>query len=206
MRPMSTPPLSVPEAIERRRSVRKYTDAPVSDADLRRIVELAGKAPSAWNIQPWRVIAVRDAEVKAKLQQAAYGQAQVGNAPVLMVLYSDMQGALATLEDTVHPRMSDDQATKLLAQVRGIFGAQSDAARESWGNGQSYIAFGFMLIAAQSLGYSTSSMLGFDAAAVKAILGIPEHAVVPGLIALGVAAEDGSPHHRHPVDAILKIV
>ena len=196
---MSTSPLSVPEAIERRRSVRKYTDAPVSDADLRRIVELAGKAPSAWNIQPWRVIAVRDPEVKAKLQKAAYGQAQVVNAPVVLAVYSDMQGALSTLEDTVHPGMPAEQAS-------GIFGAQPDVARESWGNGQSYIAFGFLLLAAQSLGYSTSSMLGFDAAAVKAILGIPEHAVVPGLIALGVAAEDGFPHHRHPVDAILKIV
>jgi nitroreductase len=97
---MSTPPLSVPEAIERRRSVRKYTDAPVSDADLRRIVELAGKAPSAWNIQPWRVIAVRDAEVKAKLQQAAYGQAQVGNAPVLMVLSGNDLTAQEFLEHT----------------------------------------------------------------------------------------------------------
>jgi nitroreductase len=203
---MSTSPLSVPEAIERRRSVRKYTDAPVSDADLRRIVELAGKAPSAWNIQPWRVIAVRDPEVKAKLQKAAYGQAQVVNAPVVLAVYSDMQGALSTLEDTVHPGMPAEQAAGLLATVRGIFGAQPDVTRESWGNGQSYIAFGFLLLAAQSLGYSTSSMLGFDPAAVKAILGIPEHAVVPGLIALGVAAEDGFPHHRHPVDAILKIV
>jgi nitroreductase len=203
---MSTSPLSVPEAIERRRSVRKYTDAPVSDADLRRIVELAGKAPSAWNIQPWRVIAVRDPEVKAKLQKAAYGQAQVVNAPVVLAVYSDMQGALSTLEDTVHPGMPAEQAAGLLATVRGIFGAQPDVTRESWGNGQSYIAFGFLLLAAQSLGYSTSSMLGFDPAAVKAILGIPEHAVVPGLIALGVSAEDGFPHHRHPVDAILKIV
>jgi len=203
---MSTSPLSVPEAIERRRSVRKYTDAPVSDGDLRRIVELAGKAPSAWNIQPWRVIAVRDPEVKAKLQKAAYGQAQVVNAPVVLAVYSDMQGALSTLEDTVHPGMPAEQAAGLLATVRGIFGAQPDVTRESWGNGQSYIAFGFLLLAAQSLGYSTSSMLGFDPAAVKAILGIPEHAVVPGLIALGVSAEDGFPHHRHPVDAILKIV
>ena len=142
---MSTSPLSVPEAIERRRSVRKYTDAPVSDGDLRRIVELAGKAPSAWNIQPWRVIAVRDPEVKAKLQKAAYGQAQVVNAPVVLAVYSDMQGALSTLEDTVHPGMPAEQAAGLLATVRGIFGAQPDVTRESWGNGQSYIAFGFLL-------------------------------------------------------------
>ncbi|MDP2312006.1 MAG: nitroreductase family protein [Pseudomonadota bacterium] len=198
--------LTVPDAIEARRSVRKYTAAPVPDADLTRIITLAGRAPSAWNVQPWRFVAVRDPAVRAQLQQAAYGQPQVGAAPVVIVVYSDMLGAMEILPETTHPGMSEDSRAATVAQVRGIFGAQPDAAREGWGNAQSYLSVGFLLLAAQSLGYATSPMLGFDAAAVKTLLGIPAHATVPALVALGVAAEDGFPTHRLPVERTLRVV
>ena len=203
---MSSTPLSVPAAIEQRRSIRAYTEAPVPDADLRRIIELAGKAPSAWNVQPWRFIAVRDAATKARLHKAAYGQPQVANAPVVLVVYSDMKAALESLESTVHPGMPAERGAAAVAQVRGIFGAQPEQAREAWANAQSYLAVGFLLLAAQSLGYATSPMLGFDPAAVKEIFGIPAHATIPALVALGVAADEGFSHHRHSVDTILKTV
>src|SRR5690349_2104694 len=83
-------PLSVPAAIEARRSVRKYKPLPIPDEDLERILALTGLAPSAFNVQPWRFVVVRDPAVKAQLQQAAYNQPQVGAAPAVIVLYSDM--------------------------------------------------------------------------------------------------------------------
>ena len=43
-------------------------------------------------------------------------------------------------------------------------------------------------------------------AAVKEILGLPANATVPALVAMGVAAEDGFPTHRFPVDRILRTV
>ncbi|MFN7143094.1 MAG: nitroreductase family protein [Myxococcota bacterium] len=203
---MSERPLSVPAAIEARRSIRRYTDAPVPDADLEQIVALAGRAPSAWNVQPWRFVAVRDPAVKARLKDAAYGQAQVGAAPVVLVLYSDMLGALERFEDAVHPGMPEEARRNTVAQVRGIFGAQPADQREAWGAGQSYIALGFLLLAAQSLGYATSPMLGFDPAAVKSILSLPDHATVPAIVALGVAAEDGFPTHRLPLETTLRVI
>ena len=47
------------KAVEARKSVRDYMDRPVGDEDLREIVELAGRAASWCNAQPWRVYAVR---------------------------------------------------------------------------------------------------------------------------------------------------
>lgn len=196
--------LSVSEAIEARRSIRRYTDAAVPDADLRRIVELAGRAPSAWNVQPWRIVAVRDQATKDALKGAAYGQAQVGAAPVLFVVYSDMADMLAHVEEIAHPGMPQAMRDGTIGQVRGAFGENPN--REAWGAGQTYIAVGFLLLAAQSLGYATSPMLGFDAAKVKEILGLPANVTVPALVAMGVAAEDGFPTFRHPVDRILKVV
>ena len=48
------------EVMNTRRSIRKFTDATVSEKDIREIVSLAAKAPSACNCQSYKFIAVRD--------------------------------------------------------------------------------------------------------------------------------------------------
>jgi len=48
------------EAIAQRRSIRKFKDIPVSDEDLRTILEAAVQAPSGKNRQPWRFVVVRE--------------------------------------------------------------------------------------------------------------------------------------------------
>lgn len=47
--------LSADEAIRSRRSVRLFTDQPVSKAEVSEILELAARAPSGTNMQPWKV-------------------------------------------------------------------------------------------------------------------------------------------------------
>ena len=47
--------MDVSEAVRRRKSVRDFTDQPVSDDDLRELLELAARAPSGGNVQPWRI-------------------------------------------------------------------------------------------------------------------------------------------------------
>ena len=49
------------------RSIRRISDKPVDDATLERIMQAAVWAPSGGNRQPWRIIAVRDRELKQQL-------------------------------------------------------------------------------------------------------------------------------------------
>lgn len=55
------------EAIRNRRSVRQYTDQPVSDDDLDRLLRLALLAPTGHNAQAWSFVVVRDVERRAAL-------------------------------------------------------------------------------------------------------------------------------------------
>jgi len=48
------------EAIFNRRSIRKYTDEPVTDTELEALLRAALSAPSAGNCHPWELIVVRD--------------------------------------------------------------------------------------------------------------------------------------------------
>ena len=55
------------EVLETTWAVRRFTDEPVSDADVRRCLGAATRAPSGGNIQPWQFVVVRDADARRKI-------------------------------------------------------------------------------------------------------------------------------------------
>lgn len=55
------------DAIRKRRSVRRFTDRPVADADLDELLRLGLLAPTGGMIQAWSILVVRDAEKRAAL-------------------------------------------------------------------------------------------------------------------------------------------
>jgi nitroreductase len=61
------------KVIQDRRSIRDYTDEPVSEEDLYEILEAARQAPSGENAQPWRFIVVKDPDMRNKLGALAGG-------------------------------------------------------------------------------------------------------------------------------------
>lgn len=195
-------PLSVPEAISTRRSIRKYVQEPLDQNDLREILRLASLAPSAWNTQTWRFAVVQDPALKERLRDAAYGQLQITSAPAVIVVYSDMENTLETAEETAHPGMGEEGRSAQRKTFDAAFHAQEVAQRGQWGLTQANIAFSFLMLAARGLGYDTVPMLGFDPERVRKLLGLPQHVQFAGLLPLGKRAEEGYPHHRHSVERL----
>jgi nitroreductase len=65
-------------------TIKKYTNEAVEADVLDRILDAGCRAPSAKNRQPWRFIACTRDSVRAKIQNAAFGQDHVGSAPVII--------------------------------------------------------------------------------------------------------------------------
>ena len=193
---------SVAELALNRRSIRKYAPTPIPQNDVRRILEIAGSAPTAFNTQPTRFVVVQNPELKTQLQAAAFGQPQIGSAPAVIVIVSDFENALETAGETAHPLLGAEGLEKQVGTLQKSFGSQSLEQRGAWGNAQSNIVFGYLLLAVESMGYASSPMLGFNPQAVKELLGLPAHVTITGLLAFGKAAEEGRPQHRHSVDRI----
>jgi nitroreductase len=80
--------MQVFEAIEKRKSIRKYQSTEIEDEKLNKILESARIAPSAANRQEWKFIVVKNQETRDKLVEAANGQKFVGQAPVTIVACS----------------------------------------------------------------------------------------------------------------------
>src|SRR5262249_48710397 len=77
------------KAIRERRATPSFEDVPIHSADLEKIIRAGLSAPSAYNLQPWRFVVVRDREQKKKLRQAAFGQSKVEEASVVVVACGD---------------------------------------------------------------------------------------------------------------------
>jgi nitroreductase len=75
------------DVIEKRRSIRRYKDAPVSEEKILEILEAARIAPSASHRQPWHFIVVRDREKIEKLAKSPWA----AEAPVMIVGLADME-------------------------------------------------------------------------------------------------------------------
>ncbi len=197
----------VGEAAKNRRSYRDFAPQPVEAAAITAILEQAAAAPSAWNLQPWRFVVITDPEIKEALQAAAFGQKQVTGAPVVVALYTDMVAALERVDDVLHPSMPAEAKEGYKQRVLGSFARMSADERDQWGKAQGNIVLGYLLLLLEVNGYASSPMLGFDPPAVRKILGLPDHAELPALIAIGHRSPSHpGPQHRLPIDQLLRYV
>jgi nitroreductase len=94
------------DVIEHRRTTNVFEpNHTISDEQIEHLVHLATRAPTSFNLQNWRFLAVRTPERKAKLRKLAYDQAKVSEAAVTFIVcgqladYSALEGRLAPSAD-----------------------------------------------------------------------------------------------------------
>lgn len=80
------------EAIKKRYSVRHYKDQPVEEGALAEVLEAARLAPSGCNLQPWKLVVVRDRATIQSMVHAIGGQQFVEQVPVLVVACMNGEG------------------------------------------------------------------------------------------------------------------
>jgi|SRR5208283_3059457 len=109
---------TVKEAIEKRRSIRKFKSDPIPGEHITELLNAARLAPSGCNAQPWRFKIVRDQETKNKLAQAAYDQSFIAKAPVVFVCCADISsyinGTVSGIQDLGKIGAVDDGIAKML--------------------------------------------------------------------------------------------
>jgi len=77
------------DAIYNRRSIRKYKNQPVSDEQIRSLLEAAMMAPSARNRQPWHFVVCTDREVIDRLREAHPYSSMLSQAPVCIAVCAE---------------------------------------------------------------------------------------------------------------------
>jgi nitroreductase len=88
------------DVIQRRRSIRKYTSDPATDAEIRQLLEAAMAAPSANNRQPWHFVVVQDSETKARLAETHRWSGMIAQAPLAIAVCGEKRRSAHWVEDT----------------------------------------------------------------------------------------------------------
>ncbi len=161
--------MDLAQLITRRQSVRRYSDRPVEQEKLDRLIEAVRLAPSACNAQPWTLLLVDEPALRTEVAKATFGKGLSFNhfalqAPLLAVLVIEPPPLAVRLGALVKVRQFP------LIDI-GIAAAQ------------------FCLQAAE-LGLGSCMLGWFDERKIKRLLHIPRRRRIGLLITLGYAAPD----------------
>src|ERR687886_2633925 len=112
------PTTGLKDSIEQRRAVRSFRSDPIPEAALQEILRLGVRAPSGYNLQPWRFVVVREQENKEKLKACAFNQQQVGEAPVVLICCGDRRvGQPDYIESLIEMGMETGAVNEQYAEV-----------------------------------------------------------------------------------------
>jgi nitroreductase len=181
------------QAIAHRRATPSFDGSPVPNDDLRKILEAGLRAPSGYNMQPWRFIVVRTPEQRRRLRSASFNQAKVEEASVVIVACGDADGwRNGDLEEMLRMGcgggMPENYAEQARQNIPNYLSNHPNLT--AWLNKHVMIAFTSMMLMAEVLGYDTAPMEGFEQEKVREVLKLPLSYHVVALLALGHLSGD----------------
>ena len=184
--------LSTIDTIYQRRAVKSYDPTHrFTAAEQAQLFELAQQTPSSFNIQHWRFVNVTDAALRSEIRAAAWDQAQVTDASMLLVICADTKAWNKSperyWENTPEPNKS-----RVVSMIRPFFDGKEQLQRDEAMRSIGFIAQTLML-SAKAMGYDSSPMGGFDIQKVGELINLPQDHAVGMMLAIGKGIQPASP-------------
>ncbi|MDD5142350.1 NAD(P)H-dependent oxidoreductase [Methanoregula sp.] len=189
-----------------RYATKKFDGRKLPEAKVNELIELVRFAPSALNLQPWKIKVVTDQKTKELLKPAAFNQEQITTCSHLLVFCADpdydslIKRLGALLKKNGVPAETQKMITDMAA---GFAGPMSPEQKLAWSQAQVYLALGNALNGAKALGFDSCPMGGFNPAEFSRILKIPAPLVPTMLCPIGFAADKPMPKVRFPKEDIV---
>jgi len=157
------------ELVQKRGSVRRYSDRPVAKDDILKCIEAARLAPSGCNSQPWHFIVIDEPELRKRVAERIFSGIYAMNkfakdAPVLVAVVSEKEKFLASFG----------------GQVRNTSYCLVDIG----------IACEHLILQAQELGIGSCWIGWFDEKTLKEEMKIPKTKKIDIVITLGYPGDD----------------
>lgn len=190
------------DVVNKRRAVNYFdTNKPVSNDQIKEIIQTAAKTPSSFNLQPWSIIVLQDEDEKMRLRKLAWDQPKVSEAPVVFIVLGDRDGwkeghkfVERNFEEMVKAgSMTQDQHDWFISACSGLYGETGEKQQAFACKNAGFFA-SFLMLAAKNLGLDSHPMDGFDHDGVKKEFNIPDNYWVPLLLAIGYFDETKTLH------------
>lgn len=194
-------------------AAREFTDEPVADATLARILDLARFAPSGGNRQGWRVIVVREpktkdalAELTAPAAKRYAAQQALGESPWNTI--TPTRADAATIERTPAPARLTEPIRRapvvlvVCVDLRVVASMDQHLERVGIVSGASIYPFAWNILLAarqEGLGGTITTLAVAQEPALRTLLGLPPHVAVCAVMPLGRPVRALTRLRRKPV-------
>lgn len=198
------------KVIQDRRSIRDYTDEPISEEDIKMILETARQAPSGENAQPWRFVIVKDEETRNKLGAIAGGGS--GRRFTAEFVTKKMQARFSGLKDEekkkkVFQKLTSGKVSTFLADapLNIVVCGKKDVWDMPY---DTSAAIENMLLMVTALGLGACWVIApcidiRDEESVKSLLGLPEGFKAVSIIAIGHPTRSHKPRPRIAINELV---
>lgn len=191
------------DAINKRRAIKSFLkNQVISDEVIKEMISKTMLSPTAFNIQNWRFVVINDPALRREIRKHAWDQPQITDASVLIALCADLKAWrkkperywMHVSEETRHMMV-----TSMSSYYEGNMQAQRDEAFRSCG-----IAAQSLMLIAQSMGYDSCPMDGFEFSEVEKLIKLPGDHVLTMLVAIGKAAQiPATKENQLPLDEVV---
>jgi nitroreductase/dihydropteridine reductase len=173
--------------LEWRRAVKHFGKGEVDTSCIQKAIVAA---PSSFGLQPYKVYAVRNTELKSALQAVSFNQAQVSECDTLFVFC-----ARTDVEARAEEYLKTTSSESLRQMLTGFLASRGDLT--DWAARQAYIALGFAMAACMEEEISSCPMEGFMSSEVSKVLDLPSTLVPIAFLAVGEeAGPEATPYPR----------
>lgn len=182
-----------------RYATKKFDGRIIPETRINELLEIVRFAPSALNLQPWKIKVVSDHKVKEQLKPAAFDQDQVTTCSHLLVFCADPDyeslilrlGALLKRHG-----LPEEMQERVIGMAEQFTKPMTSEQKLAWSQAQTYLALGNALNGAKALGFDSCPMGGFDPKEFSRILKIPPPLVPTMLCPVGYGADKPMPKVR----------
>jgi nitroreductase len=181
------------DVMKQRRAVNFFDPTKdVNDTQLRQIIETAALAPSSSNLQPWKIIVLRDKEKKEALKKVASNQPKITDAPVVLIILGDREGfkkgnagfEKVFAESVKAGTSKQEKYDGFVNSTNSLYGISPERQVAFACKNAGFFAMSLML-AAKDAGLDSHPMDGFDIDGVRKYFNIPDQYWIPLLLAIG---------------------
>lgn len=184
--------MDVRTAIETRRAVKQFDPAhTMSEAEVDALMSLTLLSPTAFNIQHWRFVVVRDPAIREAIRAASWMQPQITESSLFVVVCADIM-AWEKNPERYWRNAAQDVREGIVGAIGQYYGgreqAQRDEAMRSCG-----IAAQTLMLAAKAMGYDSCPMDLSNFDEVSRIIKLPADHAIAMFVAIGKGMRDPWP-------------
>ena len=191
------------DAITKRRSVKHFDPSHrLTESEVAELLSLAALSPTAFNIQHWRFVIVKDSDLRNKIREVSWDQSQVTDSSLFIILCADLK-AWEKSPDRYWKNAPKEVQQFMLPTIDSYYRekdqVQRDEAMRSCG-----IAAQTLMLSAKAMGYDSCPMDGFGFSAVAKLIKLPDDHAIAMFVAIGKGLTEASPRAGQlPLDEII---